>query len=107
MSNRTTGRFCQMGRWDASGSGVRLYDSISGVPVLLRRLPFSGYLRLGWDFGRTDRLGVKGERSFNPPESPRFRVGGDANKPQSCKYDNSTIVRYNHCSRFRAIALED
>jgi hypothetical protein len=45
----------------------RLDDSISGVPVLQRRPPFSGYLRLGLDFGRTDRLGVRGsDLSIHP-----------------------------------------
>ena len=60
-------------------------------------------LASGFGFRPHRSLGCKGERSFNPPESPRFRVGGDPNKPQSCKYDNSTIVRFHHCSRFRSV----
>ena len=62
------------------------------TPTVLR------LLASGFGFRPHRSLGCKGERSFNPPESPRFRVGGDPNKPQSCKYDNSTIVRFNHCS---------
>jgi len=50
----------------------RLDDSISGVPVLSRRLPFSGYLRLGLDFGRTDRLGVRGSDLSIDPKAHVF-----------------------------------
>jgi hypothetical protein len=67
------------------------------TPTVLR------LLASGFGFRPHRSLGCKGERSFNPPESPRFRVGGDPNKPQSCKYGNSTMVRWNHCSRFRSV----
>jgi hypothetical protein len=81
----------------------RLDDSISGVPVLLETPTVLRLLASGFGFRPHRSLGCKGDRSFNPPESPRFRVGGDPNKPQSCKYDKSTIVRFDHCSRFRSV----
>src|SRR5260370_38239041 len=67
------------------------------TPTVLR------LLASGFGFRPHRSLGGKGERSFNPPESPRFRVGGDPNKPQSCKYDNSKIVPFNHSSRFLSV----
>ena len=71
------------------------------TPTVLR------LLASGFGFRPHSSLECNGERSFNPPESPRFRVEAGLSHANMIIARSFVTIIALDSDRFRAIALED